>query len=180
MSTIHPITTPVTDTVIAGLKTGDMVALSGVLYTARDKAHQRLKEMADNGEPFPFDARGQILYYVGPTPARPGQVIGSAGPTTSYRMDAFTEMVLAAGIKGMIGKGKRDTTTRDLLVKWQAVYFSTYGGAGAYLSKRIISSEIIAFADLGTEAIHRFEVRDFPLIVVNDAHGGDLYGAGGR
>jgi len=169
------ITTPLNDDQTVELNAGDCLQLSGVVYTARDKAHERLMEMASRGEPFPFACNGQILYYTGPSPAKPGSIIGSAGPTTSYRMDPYSEFILSSGIKGMIGKGKRDDATKNLLCLWKAVYFSTFGGAGAYLSKRIISAEVIAFEDLGPEAIYRLEVRDFPLIVINDSRGGDLY-----
>ncbi len=169
------IETPVSASLIESLHSGDRLLLSGTVYTARDKAHQRLCAMAASGENLPFDPAGQVIYYMGPSPAPPGRVIGSAGPTTSSRMDAFTGDILKMGVKGMIGKGKRDAATRDLLQQYRAVYFATFGGAGAYLAKRITGSELIAFEDLGAEAVYRLRVEDFPIIVVNDTHGGDLY-----
>ncbi len=169
------IETPFSEGLVSGLRSGDLVLITGRLYTARDRAHERLCSMIDLGEPLPFDAEGQVLYYVGPTPAPKGRVIGSAGPTTSYRMDAFTDKILGAGIRGMIGKGRRDSDTKKLLQSYGAVYLSSFGGAGAYLSGRIISSRIIAFEDLGPEAIYELEVADFPAVVVHDRFGGALY-----
>ncbi len=169
------IKTPVTGEMIDSLAAGDRLLLSGTVYAARDRAHERLCAMAARGEKLPFDPAGQLIYYMGPSPAPPGRVIGSAGPTTSSRMDPFTEAILKMGVKGMIGKGKRDGVTRGLLQKYRAVYFATFGGAGAYLAKRITGSTLIAFEDLGAEAIYRLSVEDFPVIVVNDIHGGDLY-----
>lgn len=169
------IETPVTDSLIESLAAGDRLLLSGVVYAARDKAHERLCAMAARGEKLPFDPAGQLVYYMGPSPAPPGRVIGSAGPTTSSRMDPFTEGVLKMGVKGMIGKGRRDAATRALLQQYRAVYFASFGGAGAYLAKRIKESALIAFEDLGAEAIYRLRVEEFPIIVVNDMHGGDLY-----
>ncbi len=169
------ISLPLSEEIIQELRSGDQVYLSGILYTARDKAHARLCAMIDAGESLPFDISGQVLYYVGPSPKPPGEIIGAAGPTTSYRMDPFTEKVLKAGIKGMIGKGKRGTETRELLKQYGAVYFSSFGGAGAYLNRRITGSEVVAFEDLGPEAIYRLEVKDFPAIVINDIQGSDLY-----
>jgi fumarate hydratase subunit beta len=159
----------------AGLRTGDAVLFSGEIYVARDKAHERMLKMIEQGEPLPFDPRGQVLYFMGPSPAPPGRVIGSAGPTTSYRMDPFAEAMCRAGVKGFIGKGRRSPVARAVMRDFGAVYFSSFGGAGAYLSKRILSSRVIAFGDLGPEAVLRLEVADFPAIVVNDIHGGDLY-----
>ncbi len=165
-----------TDTdAIHGLRTGDAVLVSGTLFTARDKAHQRLIKMIENNETLPFDPTGQFIYYVGPSPATGDNIVGAAGPTTSYRMDPFTEALLKLGIKGMIGKGKRSKEVKELLPYYDAVYASSYGGAGAYLSKKIISSKLIAFEDLGPEAIYQFEVKDFPIVIVNDIYGGDLY-----
>jgi len=169
------LTTPLVESEIEKLNAGDRVLLSGVVYTARDAAHARLVELLRDGRPLPFDIAGQVIYYAGPTPAKPGQVIGSLGPTTSGRMDAYTPELLAAGLKGMIGKGERNQTVIDAIVRHKAVYFAATGGAGALLSKRVISCEVIAFPELGCEAVHRLEVRDFPLVVVNDSRGRDLY-----
>jgi fumarate hydratase subunit beta len=160
---------------IEGLKAGDTALLSGVVYTARDAAHARMIESLHNCEPLPFDIRGQVIYYVGPTPAKPGRVIGSAGPTTSGRMDAFTPELLAVGLKGMIGKGLRNQSVIDAIKDHKAVYFAATGGAAALLAKHIISCEVIAYEDLGCEAIHRLEVKDLPLAVINDCRGGDFY-----
>jgi fumarate hydratase subunit beta len=166
---------PLDDATVASLKTGDRVLLTGTIYTARDKAHERLVAMAERNEALPVDLTGQVIYYMGPSPAPPGRVIGSAGPTTSSRMDPFTGTMLRLGVRGMIGKGKRDRSVRDLCVHHRAVYFATFGGAGAYLALRVKESAPVAFEDLGTEAIYRLRVEDFPLIVVNDTHGNDLY-----
>lgn len=166
---------PLNDADIIGLKTGEHILLSGVLYTARDAAHKRMTETMERGEPLPIDIKGQVIYYVGPTPAKPGQVIGSAGPTTSSRMDAYTPRLLEAGLKGMIGKGKRSPEVVEAIKKYKAVYFAAAGGAGALLSKRIKKAEVVAYEDLGPEAIYRLEVEDFPVIVVNDIYGNDLY-----
>lgn len=169
---------PLTEKTVSDLKAGDAVFLSGVIYTARDAAHKRLVEALEHGERLPFDIKGQTLYYVGPSPAPPGHVIGSAGPTTSSRMDEFTPRLLAAGLKGMIGKGPRSAEVKDAMKKYRAVYFAAVGGAGALLSKSIISSETIAYADLGPEAMLRLEVKDFPVMVINDIYGRDLYEEG--
>lgn len=166
---------PFSGTDIANLKTGEQVSLSGVIYTARDAAHKRMIEALEKGEPLPIDIRGQVIYYVGPTPAKPGQVIGSAGPTTSSRMDVYTPMLLEAGLKGMIGKGKRSPEVKEAIKKHKAIYFAAAGGAGALLSKRIKKAEVVAYEDLGPEAIYRLEVEDFPVVVVNDIYGNDLY-----
>lgn len=166
---------PAAQDAIRAMRPGDMFRLNGVIYTARDKAHQRLAGMASRGERIPVDLRGQFVYFVGPSPAPPGRVIGSAGPTTSSRMDPFARVMLELGVTGFIGKGRRSAGTRALLKEFGAVYFSSFGGAGAYLSERITSSEIVAFDDLGPEAIYRLTVKDFPVIVVNDTAGGDLY-----
>ena len=146
--------------------------LSGTIYTARDAAHKKLFELIQKGKKLPVVLEGRIIYYVGPTPARKGQVIGSAGPTTAGRMDKYTPALLDAGVKGMIGKGKRSKEVRDAIIKNKAIYFVTYGGAGAFLSKRIKSSKIIAYPELGTEAIREIEVEDFPVIVAIDSKGG--------
>jgi fumarate hydratase subunit beta len=166
---------PLTKETIKSLKSGDNILLSGVLYVARDAAHRRMVEALDKGEPLPFDIKGQTLYYMGPSPAPPGRVIGSAGPTTSARMDAYTPRLLAAGLKGMIGKGVRSQEVKEALKKYQAVYLAAVGGAGALISKTIIKSEVVAYPDLGPEAVLKLEVRDFPATVINDIYGGDLY-----
>ena len=157
------------------LTTGDMVYLSGDIYTARDAAHKRMAEALSAGKELPFDIKGQIIYYMGPSPARPGNVIGSAGPTTASRMDKYTPELLDLGLAGMIGKGKRSGEVKEAVVRNKAVYLAAIGGAGALLSKCIEASEVIAYDDLGTEAVRRLTVRDFPVIVVLDTKGGDLY-----
>jgi fumarate hydratase subunit beta len=172
------VTPPLTAEEVSRLRCGDRVLISGALYTARDAAHGRLVALLEEGKPLPFDVEGQIIYYVGPTPAKPGAVIGSAGPTTSGRMDSYAPALMAAGIKGMIGKGSRSAEVRDAMARHKAVYFAATGGAGALLSQCIVSAEVVAYEDLGPEAIRRLEVKDFPAIVVNDAHGGDLYEEG--
>jgi fumarate hydratase subunit beta len=172
------LTTPLADPVIGSLRSGDQVLLSGVLYTARDAAHKRLFEALNRNERLPFDLAGQIIYYVGPTPPPPGKVIGSAGPTTSYRMDAYAPLLIEHGLKGMIGKGERNAAVREAMKKHHALYFAATGGAGALLSKCIVKAEVIAYPDLGPEAIRRLEVMDFPAVVINDIEGGDLYGTG--
>ena len=159
----------------AQLKAGDCVYLTGTIYTARDAAHKRMQEVLDRGEELPFDISGNIIYYMGPSPARAGQPIGSAGPTTASRMDKYTPVLLDLGLRGMIGKGKRSDAVRDAVIRNGAVYFAAVGGAGALLSKSIIRSEVIAYEDLGTEAVRRLTVRDFPVIVVMDSQGNDLY-----
>ncbi|MFB3880347.1 MAG: Fe-S-containing hydro-lyase [Armatimonadota bacterium] len=170
-----PITTPLTDEVVLSLRAGQPVLITGVLYTARDAAHRRMAEAIAKGDDLPFDVRGQVIYYVGPTPPPPGRIIGAAGPTTAGRMDRFVPMLLERGLKGMIGKGPRSTEVKQAIVRHKAVYFGGLGGAGALLSKCITSVELIAYEDLGTEAIRRLEVSDFPVVVVNDCHGGDAY-----
>ena len=169
------ISTPLTDEVVFALRAGQPVLISGVLYTARDAAHARMAEAIERGEQLPFDVRGQIIYYVGPTPAPPGRIIGAAGPTTAGRMDKYTPMLLARGLKGMIGKGPRSAQVKEAIAKYKAVYFGGLGGAGALLSKRITAVELVAYEDLGTEAVRRLEVEDFPAIVINDCYGGDAY-----
>jgi fumarate hydratase subunit beta len=166
---------PLTEKTIKSLKTGDNLLLSGVLYVARDAAHKKMVESLDRGEPLPFDIQGQTLYYMGPSPSPPGRVIGSAGPTTSTRMDPYTPRLLAAGLKGMIGKGLRSQAVKDAIKKHKAVYLAAVGGAGALISKSIVKSEVVAYPDLGLEAILKLEVKDFPITVINDIHGGDLY-----
>ena len=172
------LTTPLSTSAVESLRSGDRVLLSGTVYTARDAAHARLVALLTEGRPLPFPADGQILYYVGPTPPRPGAPIGSAGPTTSGRMDPYTPALLAAGIKGLIGKGGRSAEVREALVKHRAVYFAATGGAGALLAKRIKSAEVVAWDDLGPESVRRLVVEDFPLVVVNDVLGNDLYEEG--
>jgi fumarate hydratase subunit beta len=169
------LTTPLSDGDVVRLKAGDQVRLSGTLFTARDAAHARLSERLEAGQPLPIDVRGQVIYYVGPTPPRPGMIIGSAGPTTGGRMDRYTPRLLALGLKGMIGKGHRSQPVREALKQHRAVYFGAVGGAGALLSKYIRAAEIVAYEDLGTEAIRRLVVEDFPVLVIDDAHGNDLY-----
>ena len=166
---------PLTEKTIKSLKAGDNVLLSGILYVARDAAHYRMIEALDKGEPLPFNIKGQTLYYMGPSPAPPGKVIGSAGPTTSARMDAHTPRLLAAGLKGMIGKGVRSSEVRAVLKKCKAVYLATIGGAGALISKTIVKSEVVAYPELGPEAVLKLEVKDFPATVIDDICGGDLH-----
>jgi len=169
------ITAPLTEEAIASLHAGASVQIRGTIYVGRDAAHKRMVEALDKGEPWPFDPRGQIIYYMGPTPAQPGRPIGSAGPTTSGRMDAYTPRMLQAGLKGMIGKGNRSKEVREAIVKHRAVYFAATGGAAALIAKRIKKAETVAYPELGTEAVLRLEVEDFPVIVVNDIYGGDAY-----
>lgn len=175
MSEAIRIETPLNDEVVKKLKAGDRVLLQGVIYTARDTAHKRLIELIEKGEELPFELKGAVIYYVGPTPAPPGQPIGSAGPTTSIRMDAYAPLLIEHGLKGMIGKGARTQPVKDALKKYKGIYFAATGGAGALLSKSIKSARIIAFEDLGTEAIRELIVEDFPVVVINDCHGNDLY-----
>lgn len=172
---VKKITTPFSPEIIKTLRAGDRVLLSGKIYTARDAAHKRLVELLDKGEKLPVDISGQVIYYVGPAPAKPGYVIGSAGPTTSYRMDAYTPKLLSIGLKGMIGKGMRNDEVKKAIKKYKAVYFAAIGGLGALLSKKIKSARVIAYEDLGPEAIRELEVDDFPLVVINDCYGDDLY-----
>jgi fumarate hydratase subunit beta len=169
---------PLTEDIIEKLKAGDRVVISGVIYTARDMAHKYMVEGHKKGEPLPFDVKGQILYYTGPTPAPPGKPIGSAGPTTSYRLDKYTPYLIELGLKGMIGKGPRGQEVKDAIKKHKAVYFAAIGGAGALISKTIRKAAVIAYPELGTEAIMKLEVEDFPAVVVNDVHGADLYRIG--
>lgn len=172
------ITTPLDSQVIEKLKAGDQVSITGVIYTARDAAHKRLIEALDRGEELPLDLRGQTLYFMGPSPAKPGQVIGAAGPTTSGRMDSYSPRLMAVGLKGMIGKGSRSQEVKEAIKKHKAVYFAAIGGAGALIARTIKKAEVVAYEDLGAEAIMRLEVENFPVTVVNDAHGGDLYQEG--
>jgi len=172
------LTPPLTDEVVEKLKAGDRVVITGVIYTGRDMAHKYMVEGHQKGEELPFDLKGQILYYTGPTPAAPGRAIGSAGPTTSYRMDKYTPALLELGLKGMIGKGPRGQEVKDAIRKHKAVYFAAIGGAGAFISKTITKAEVIAYPELGTEAVMRLEVENFPAVVVNDVQGADLYRVG--
>ena len=169
---------PLTEEIIASLKSGDHVLITGVIYTGRDMAHKYMVEGHRKGEKLPFDLKGQVLYYTGPTPAPPGRAIGSAGPTTSYRLDKYTPYLLELGLKGMIGKGPRGQEVKDAIKDHRAVYFAAIGGAGALISKAIRKAEPIAYPELGTEAVMRLEVEDFPAVVVNDVYGGDLYRMG--
>ena len=169
------ITTPLSDADVESLKAGDRVRITGVLYTARDAAHGRLLPLIEKGEPLPIDVKGAIIYYTGPTPPQPGQVIGAIGPTTASRMDKFTPALLKLGLKATIGKGYRGQAVKDALRQHKGVYLGAIGGAGAVLSRHIKKLEVVAYEDLGTEAIRRLEVESFPAIVINDCHGGDLY-----
>ena len=169
------INTPVSTEEVRKLKAGDNVLISGVIYTGRDAAHKRLVDLIDKGEELPIDLEGKFIYYVGPAPAKPGHAAGSAGPTTSYRMDPYAPALLDLGLKGMIGKGLRAKEVVDSMKKNGAVYFAAVGGAAALLAKSITKVEVVAYEDLGAEAIHRFHVEDFPAIVVIDSEGNDLY-----
>lgn len=169
------ITAPISKEEAGSLRAGDYVYISGTIYSARDAAHKRMKETLEAGKELPFDIRGQLIYYMGPSPAREGRPIGSAGPTTASRMDKYAPQLLDLGLGGMIGKGKRTKEVLDAVVRNQSVYFAAVGGAGALLSKCIVNSEVIAYDDLGTEAIRKLEVKDFPAIVVADCAGNDLY-----
>jgi len=176
MSSPVELRTPLGAEQVAALRVGDEVLLSGVVYTARDAGHERLAGLLAAGRPLPVDLRDQVVYYCGPTPARPGRPIGSAGPTTASRMDAYTPLLIeAAGIRGMIGKGTRSPEVRDAIRKWRAVYFGAIEGTAALLGGRVKEAAVVAFPDLGPEAIYRLVVDRFPLIVVNDIHGGDAY-----
>lgn len=170
--------TPLTDETIRKLRVGDRGLLSGTVYTARDAAHKRLAAALAAGEELPIPLKGQVIYYVGPSPTRPGSVIGSAGPTTSSRLDEYTPALLTRGLRGMIGKGYRNRVVRDAIARHGCVYFVTVGGAAALVAERIKRVEMIAYEDLGPEAIQKLVVEDFPLVVANDAHGGDLFEAG--
>ncbi len=169
------LTTPLTDASVERLKAGDKVKITGAIFVARDAAHKRMVEALERGEQLPADLRGQIVYYMGPSPTKPGQAIGSAGPTTSGRMDRYTPRLLEIGLKGMIGKGLRAAPVKDALKKHKAVYFAATGGAAALIAQRIKKAQVVAYEDLGAEALQRLEVEDFPVIVVNDMYGGDAY-----
>ncbi|MFA4836295.1 MAG: Fe-S-containing hydro-lyase, partial [Dehalococcoidia bacterium] len=172
------IKSPMDNKTIEALKAGDQVLISGIIYTARDAAHKRIVEALDKGERAPFEIKGQTIYYMGPSPAKPGEVIGAAGPTTSGRMDAYAPRLMEVGLKGMIGKGLRTKEVKDAMKKYKSVYFAAIGGAGALISKSIKKAEVIAYDDLGAEALRRLEVENFPATVINDIYGGDLYEEG--
>jgi fumarate hydratase subunit beta len=172
--------TPLTDQDAEKLKIGDKVLLTGVIYTGRDAAHKRLFDLIEAGKELPIDVRGQVIYYVGPAPAKPGKPIGSAGPTTSYRMDAYAPKLMELGLRGMIGKGNRGADVVEAMKKHKAIYFGATGGAGALLARSIKKAETVAYEDLGPEAIQRLEVEDFPVVVINDTKGNDLYVEGAK
>jgi fumarate hydratase subunit beta len=172
------INTPLDAQTIKGLRVGDTVFLSGTIYTARDMAHQRLVELIRKKKELPFDVRGAVIYYTGPTPAPPGRIIGSCGPTSSYRLDGMTEPLLRKGLSGMIGKGKRSSELRKALKKHRACYFAAVGGAAALIAEKILSCKIIAFPELGTEAVRELRVKEFPVTVANDTYGGDIFEKG--
>jgi fumarate hydratase subunit beta len=176
--TVKKVTTPLTEEAVRELRAGDAVAISGVIYQARDAAHKKLVALIEGGDPLPLELQGAVIYYMGPSPAKPGAVIGSAGPTTSGRMDAYAPLLMRHGLRGMIGKGLRTAEVKQAMRDETAVYFAATGGAGALLAKRIVGNEVIAWPELGAEAMARLEVVDFPAIVVMDCHGGDLYEEG--
>lgn len=178
MSQVYHLTTPLSEETTRKLKAGDIVYLSGTIYTARDAAHKRLVDLIEAGEELPFDLEGSVIYFVGPTPPKPGDPIGSAGPTTSYRMDSYSPILLEHGSKGMIGKGKRNQAVIDACKEYGGIYFGATGGAGALLGKQIKSAEVIAYEELGPEAVRKLEVVDFPVTVINDSYGADLYQEG--
>ena len=175
---VYNLTTPLSDADIEQLKCGDTVNLSGTIYTARDAAHKKIVDLMAEGKELPFDLKGSVIYFVGPTPPKPGDPIGSAGPTTSYRMDSYSPTLIEAGSKGMIGKGKRNMAVRDACKEHKAVYFGATGGAGALLGKQIKSAKVIAYPELGPEAIRELTIENFPIAVVNDMYGCDLYEEG--
>ena len=178
MLTKIKLTMPLTDELVEKLRIGQKVFLNGVLYTGRDAAHKKMIALLDNEKKLPIDLRGQVIYYVGPSPAKPGRVIGSAGPTTSGRMDAYAPRLMAMGLKGMVGKGKRSPEVIKAMKHYKAVYFAAVGGAAALISRCIKEAEVVAYPELGPEAVHRLVVENFPVIVVNDTLGGDLYEEG--
>ncbi len=178
MSEKKKINTPLTDDIVAGLKIGDEVLITGNIYTARDAAHKRMVDLLDKGEKLPFEPKGQMIYFVGPSPAKPGKVIGSAGPTTSYRMNAYSPRMIEVGLKGMIGKGEMGPEVAAKLKEKTAVYFVAVGGAAALIAKSITGNELIAYEELGAEAIRKLTVKDFPAIVAMDCHGGNIYKEG--
>lgn len=170
-----PVALPLSQETIQSLHAGDLVGLNGYLYTGRDQTHRRFEALLDAGEPLPVNLKGELLYYVGPSPAQPGQVIGAAGPTTSYRMDKYTPRLMDLGLTATMGKGMRGEPVRQAITKHHGLYFAAFGGAGAYLSQCIVEAEVIAFEDAGPEALFRFKVKNFPAVVINDAHGDDYY-----
>jgi len=172
------LTPPLTESDVEHLQIGDRVLISGEIYTGRDAAHKRLLDLIHAGKPLPIDIQGQIIYYVGPSPAKPGRAVGAAGPTTSYRMDAYAPELIRLGLRGMIGKGARNQDVKDAMIQFKAVYFAAIGGAGALMAQAIEKVEIIAYEDLGPEAIRKLKIVDFPVIVVNDVRGNDLYEEG--
>lgn len=172
------ISTPINSDVLKKLKAGDNITITGVIYTGRDAAHARLCEAIQNGEELPFDIKNQIIYYVGPCPSKPGEVIGSCGPTTSYRMDKYAPKLIELGLKGMIGKGARNQDVKDACVKNECVYFGAIGGAGALIASHVKKAEVIAYDDLGTEAIRKLTVEKFPVTVIMDIYGNNLYDIG--
>lgn len=172
------ITTPLTEEKAKDLKAGDIVLLSGIIYTGRDAAHKRFVEAIERGEKMPFDPKDQVIYFVGPTPTKPGYTFGSAGPTSSYRMDAYSPKLLDLGLKGMIGKGLRNEEVHEAIKRNNAIYFAAIGGLGATIGKSVVKEEIIAYEDLGAEAVRRLEVKDFPVTVIIDSEGNDLYEQG--
>ena len=172
---IKKINTPLTEEKTLSLKSGDSILLSGTIYTARDQAHKRIVDLINKGEKLPFELNNQVIYYVGPSPTKPGEIIGSAGPTTSYRMDDLTTPLLDLGLKGMIGKGERNQAVIDSIIKNKAIYFAAIGGAGALIADSIVECDIIAFDELGPEAIRKLTVKNFPLTVVIDCDGNNLY-----
>ncbi len=182
LTTRYPIhlTTPLSDDMVGQLRAGDHVLISGVIYTARDAAHERMYHMLQRSEPLPIDLRAQVIYYCGPTPPRPGRPIGSAGPTTATRMDPFTPALLAQGLKGTIGKGRRSPEVREALRLYRCVYFAAIEGTAALLGQRIQAAEVVAFPDLGPEAIYRLVMERFPVVVANDIYGDDIYESGQR
>ncbi|TYQ16163.1 UNVERIFIED_CONTAM: fumarate hydratase subunit beta [Acetivibrio alkalicellulosi] len=174
----YSIRAPLTKEITCNLKAGDTISINGYIYAARDAAHKKMIELLDEGKELPFDIMDQIIYYVGPCPAKPGAIIGSAGPTTSSRMDAYTPKLIQHGLKGMIGKGLRSKEVIDAMKAYSAVYFGAIGGAGALIAQKIVSEEIIAFPELGAEAIRKLTVEDFPVTVIIDCHGNNLYDIG--
>ena len=170
--------TPLTWEDVEPLKTGDVVRLSGILYVARDAAHARMKETIEDGESLPFDPEGQVIYFTGPAPARPGHALGPAGPTTASRMDSYSPLLIERGLRGMVGKGMRSQGVRDAMREHGCVYFGAVEGTAALLARRVKEAEVVAYEDLGAEAVRRLAVEEFPVVVVNDLHGGDLYSEG--
>lgn len=172
------VNTPLDEAAVESLKSGDLVSISGVVYTARDAAHKKLVELIRNGDELPLELAGQVIYYAGPTPSKPGRPIGSAGPTTSYRMDPYAPLLIEHGLKGMIGKGERSESVVEAMKRHKAVYFAATGGAGVLIARSVLSAEVVAYPELGPEAIRRLEVKDLPAIVAQDCRGGNLYKEG--